>query len=119
MTLHLELGERIEEEFGERLESFPELRQDAVLLALDGGVALEIRYAGPDEYAFNWVWRDAALRIDTAPLHPGLATSPNHLHGAGGEVRADPLTRPGRDPWENVRAVIAALLADPLLGEAS
>ena len=32
-----------------------------------------------------------------------------------GSLYADPLTRPGAPPWDNLRRVIAPLLADPLL----
>lgn len=115
MNLHLELQECIEEEFGERLSAIPELKQDALILGLDNGVMVEIRYAGPAAYALAWVWNGAMLRIDTAPVHPHLSTFPNHLHDAEGTIRADPITRPDADPWDNTRALIEVLLEQPLL----
>ena len=115
MTLHLALKEEIERRYADVLTGDPELAQDALLLRLENGVALELRFAAADAYAIGWRWGEAELRIDTAPLHADLATFPNHLHDAEGRLRADPLTRPGREPWDNVRIVIDALLADPLL----
>ena len=51
----------------------------------------------------------------TAPTHPALATTPNHLHRADGSVVADPLTRIDRSPKENLARVIEALGRDPQL----
>jgi hypothetical protein len=115
---HAALKEAIDREFAAALVEPAELCLDALLLRLANDVALELRIAGPAEYAMAWRWGDAELRIDTAPLHRELATFPNHLHDADGALCADPLTRPGRDPWDNVRTVIAALLEDPLLESA-
>ena len=118
MTIHLALKERIEERYRDALAGPIELRQDALLVQLGNGVIAELRFASADEYVIAWRWGDAELRIDTAPLHAGLATYPNHLHDAVGEVRSDTITRPQREPWDNARAVIDALLADPLLRSA-
>ena len=115
MSLHLELKERIEDAYGEQLPGGVELKQDALLLQFDSGLALELRFASADEYAISWLWGDAEMRIDTAPLHAPLKSQPNHFHDDEGRVRDDPLTRPGIAPWDNVRTVIDALLADPLL----
>jgi hypothetical protein len=76
---------------------------------------MEARFGAEDEYAFNWRWGEAELRIDTAPLHPILATFPNHLHDNVGVLRLDPVTDPARSPWENLRVLVAALMVDPLL----
>ncbi|NTV11738.1 MAG: hypothetical protein HGA47_13345 [Zoogloea sp.] len=114
--MHLELAETISQRLSEHLAAELEIKQDALLLELDNGVMLEIRYAAPDAYAFNWVWGEAMLRIDTAPCHADIGGS--HLHTAGGEVRADHLTRPGADPMDNLRALMDALRDDPLLGTA-
>lgn len=119
MTLHQDLKDRLEQDYGDRLHGPVDLKQDALLLSLANDTQMEIRYATPHEYSLAWQWGDASLRIDTAPLHAGLTTWPNHLHGADGRVHADPLTVPGRDPWENVRCVLDALLADPLLPESA
>ncbi len=115
MSLHLELKEQIEAVYGEQLPEGVELKQDALLLQFDSGLAVELRFASADEYAISWLWGDAELRIDTAPLHPGLKTQPNHLHDDEGRVLEDPLTQPGAVPWGNVRKVIDAILVDPML----
>ncbi len=116
--IHLELQECIDREFAGALAQRTELCQDALLVRLGNEIVAELRFLTADEYSIGWRWGDAELRIDTAPVHPELATFPNHLHDADGKIRADPLTRPGAAPWENARAVIAALLEDPLLAGA-
>jgi len=115
MSLHLELKEKIESCYGAQLPAGVELKQDALLLQFDSGLAVELRFASADEYAINWLWGDAEMRIDTAPLHTELKTHPNHFHDVDGVLRDDPLTQPGAAPWDNVRKVIDAVLADPLL----
>jgi hypothetical protein len=113
--LHLELSETIGQHYADAgLESIQTL-QDALLLTLENGVDMEIRYPSAEEYAIAWRWGEAELRIDTAPSHPDLATVPNHLHRDDGSVVADPLTHPGAEPWVNLRAVIDAVLKAPLL----
>ena len=115
MMLHLDLKQKIDEHYAGHLQAPVQLAQDALTLRLMNGVAIELRFADEQEYAVSWQWGDAQMKIDTAPLHPDLATFPNHLHGADDSLRADPVTQPGRGAWENVRSVIDALLADPLL----
>ena len=115
MSLHLELKERIEVHYGARLPAGVELRQDALLLEFDTGLAMELRFASASEYLIGWLWGEAEMRIDTAPLHTELGTQPNHYHDDEGRLRDDPLTQPGADPWDNVRKVIDAVLDDPLL----
>jgi hypothetical protein len=115
MRIHLALKEEIEARYGDALAAPPELKQDALLLTLANGVALEVRFAARDEYSIAWQWGEALLRIDTAPFHPGLATYPNHLHDAEGKVHPDPLTATERDPEDNLCAVVDALMRDPLL----
>jgi hypothetical protein len=114
--IHAFLKERIESEFAQALES-AELCRDALLVRLRNDVTIELRFADAGEYAIGWQWGDVQLRIDTAPVHPHLATFPNHLHDGDGQLRSDRITRPGDDPWDNVRMLIAALLEDPLLRE--
>lgn len=116
MTEHIALKDRIDRHFADQLDAPTQLLQDALLLRLGNGLTMELRFASADEYAMVWQWGDAQLRIDTAPLHPQLATFPQHLHVLNGGVCADPLTLPGRAPWDNARALIEAVLADPLLG---
>lgn len=115
MSTHLDLAAQIEEAFGEHLESPVDLKLDALIVQLDNGATLEARIAAPDAYAIAWAWGEAELRIDTAPLHPQLDTFPNHFHAADGSLQRDPLTRCGAAPWDNLRAVIDAILIDPLL----
>lgn len=114
MSLHLELLPAIENEFGARLAAPPQLAQDALLIRLDNGVSLEVRYLDATHYSLQWLWGEAVARIDTAPVHPELASFPNHWHDSTGRLRADPVTLPGRAPWFNLRALILALLEDPI-----
>ena len=115
MMLHLDLKEKIDAHYADRLQAPVQLAQDALTLRLTNDVVIEVRFASEQEYAVSWQWGDARLKIDTAPLHPDLATFPNHLHDADDTLRADPITQPGRSAWENMRDIIDALLADPLL----
>ncbi|MCC6533008.1 MAG: hypothetical protein IT531_10705 [Burkholderiales bacterium] len=117
MNVLLDLSARLIDELGEQLASPPQLAHDALLVRLDNGVALELRFTPAGEYSIGWSHGDTSMRIDTAPVHPELATYPNHLHGRDGTARADPLTDPQRSPWENLRAVIEHVRADPLLRE--
>ena len=116
MSLHLELGAVIDASFADELASPVEQKQDAMVVRLSNGVTLHVRYAAPDAYSLRWLYGDAESGIDTAPLHPGLKTFPNHFHDANARVTADPLTRPDAPPAENVKTVIRALLDDPMLG---
>jgi hypothetical protein len=112
MTIHTQLADAIGQHYGERLTQPPQLTQDALTLAFDSGLLVQLRFANADEYSIQWSFDGRELRIDTAPLHPGLTSFPNHLHDADGTVRADTLTRPGRAPWENLQAVLDSLLGD-------
>ena len=113
--LHLQLKGQIEKEYAEHLSREVAMLQDALRLTFDNGVEAELRYVDPEAYSLCWLWGDAEFRIDTAPLHSGLKTFPNHLHDAEGNIVDDPLTVHGADPWRNVRAVLDALLANPML----
>lgn len=115
MSLHLELKEHIKSHFSDQLEGEPTLRQDALQIQFDTGLLMELRYLNRDEYSLKWLWGDAELRIDTAPLHADLSTYPNHFHDADANLRPDPVTVPGREPWDNVRELIGRVLQDPLL----
>ena len=112
--LHLELKDEIAARYGDELAAAPGVAQDALTVAFLNGLVVELRYLNADEYSVQWLWREALLRIDTAPVHPDLATFPNHFHDAGGAVRPDILTVPGREPWENVRILLDAILENPL-----
>lgn len=115
MSLHHMLKERIGSHYARQLEREPQLRQDALQLHFDSGLVMELRYINSLEYSLQWLWGDAELCIDTAPMHKDLTTFPNHLHDAEAKLRPDTMTVPGRDPWENVRHLIDRLLEDPLL----
>lgn len=114
--VHAPLSDEVITRYGERLRCAPQPSLDALILRFDTGLAVELRFAGADEYSICWQWQDTEWRIDTAPLHAQLASFPTHLHTADGGVRPDPLTVPGRPPWENLRAVLDALLENPCLG---
>lgn len=118
MSLHLELGAAIEAAFPNALESPVEQKQDAMIIRLNNGITLNVRYAAPDAYSMRWTYGDGDVEIgiDTAPLHRALATFPNHLHTADGGVTADPITRPGAPPEDNLQNLVRALLENPLLG---
>lgn len=118
MSLHLELGEAIGHAFQDALAEAVELRQDALVVRLKNGVTLEVHYLAADAYSLRWTCGEIESGIDTAPLHPDLATFPNHFHDAAGRVVADPITRPDAAPEDNLRRLIRALLDDPTLGAA-
>ncbi|HKR44214.1 MAG TPA: hypothetical protein VJU59_31855 [Paraburkholderia sp.] len=114
--LHIELKEQIEAAFDTTQLVSVTLCRDALELSLTNGVDLTLRIADPSEYAMNWRWGEAAMGIDTAPVHPTLGTFPNHLHTPDGRTVDDPVSEAGVAPWQNVRRLIARLLAQPLLG---
>jgi hypothetical protein len=114
--LHIELKEQIEATFDATQLASVTLCRDAVDVSLANGVELTLRVAGPAEYVMSWRWGEAAMCIDTAPLHDTLDTFPNHLHTPDGRAVDDPVSEIGADPWRNVSALISRLLAQPLLG---
>lgn len=114
MSLHLELADLLGSEFSDRLRGDIERKQDALLVPVADDIVLTVRYASPTEYSLRWTTGDTEAGIDTAPLHRGLDTFPNHLHYSDGRVVADPVTDPGRAPIENLRRLIDALCDDPV-----
>ena len=114
MTLLIELKEAVDASLLPHLEEPATLCRDALILRLNNGVIMELRFASAEEYALTWRYGDAEFRIDTAPVDHAVATSPHHLHDMNGQVYADPVTRPGATPLDNTRALIMAVLADPL-----
>jgi len=116
MTLHATLADEIVSRFGEHLDGAPRIGQDALTLQFQNGLVLQARFASPEEYSIQWRFGEAELRIDTAPLHPGLSTFPHHLHDSQSRIRPDPFTIPGRSPWDNLRAVLDVILENPLAG---
>ncbi|HJV27791.1 MAG TPA: hypothetical protein VJ673_19070 [Aromatoleum sp.] len=115
MSLHIELADALHVAFGAHLSATHQ-KQDALIVQLDNGTELTVRYPAPDAYSLRWTFQGAELGIDTAPLHEGLKTFPNHLHQADGRVVADPVTKSESTPAENLTRLVAALLKDPLLG---
>lgn len=111
MNPHAIIVEQVVDRFGERLVANPQLAHDAVTLEFAGGLTVQARFAGSDEYSIEWRRGGGQFRIDTAPLHRGLASFPNHRHEPDGSVLADRLTRPGAAPWDNLRAVLDVLLS--------
>ncbi len=109
------IRQNLEESFGDALLEPTIAHHDVLIARLKNGVTLEIRYPDTHEYSILWRWDGAMSVIDTAPIHSDPASFPNHLHDANGVVREDPLTDPAADPWDNVRAVLLAVLSDPKL----
>lgn len=116
MSLHLELASIIESTLADALDAPIEHKQDVMILRLANGITLDVRYAAADAYSMRWLYGDAELGIDTAPLHPDLPTFPNHLHDADGVARPDPITQAGASPADNLQKLVRALLENPLLG---
>lgn len=107
----LHLAETVEENCGKWLAGPVEIRQDALLLTIDGDVRLEVRMAAPDAYSFTWTWGDALLRIDTAPHGNSNAA---HLHRADGSRQPSPLPHDAT-PEARLATLVRLLASDPLL----
>ncbi|MCB1896928.1 MAG: hypothetical protein H6945_00945 [Zoogloeaceae bacterium] len=118
MNLHIDLARVVGATFAGHLATEPDLRQDALLLQLRDGTSIEIRYAAADAYSLGWRRKGLWRRIDTAPCHPELATWPNHFHIGDGDVRADPVTRCGAEPWHNLRVLVQALVEQSVVLQA-
>jgi hypothetical protein len=115
ISLHLLLQERLEEVYGSRMSEPVRVAQDALLLAFDTGLMMEIRCFSADEFSIHWSWGEAELRLDTAPVHAGLPGYPLHLHGDDGTVVASPAGVHDADPWVTLSRLLDILLVDPLL----
>ena len=118
ISLHLLLQERIEEKYGERLVEPVRLAQDALLVSFDTGLMMEVRYFSGEEFCVHWSWGEAELRLDTAPVHPGLRGGPRHLHRDDGSVVEYPPSVQDADPWAAFSTLLDVLLDDPLLERA-
>jgi hypothetical protein len=108
--LHHLLSEICEEEFSDLLDGKPRVYYDGLELKFADGSTLLVRYFSGDEYSFHWIREKEDFRIDTAPLHKGLDTFPNHLHDSTGEVKKDGVTDPKDAPEENLRRVIGLVV---------
>ena len=115
MSLHLELSDAIISNYGEQLLDPPQVSHDAILVQFSSGLSLECRFANKDEYSVAWQWQGKMFRIDTAPVHSDLDTFPNHLHLPDGTITSDPLTQPGRLPWDNLELILERLTSSPAL----
>lgn len=116
MSLHIELANSIEKLFGQFLDVPIEQKQDAMIIRLNNGVTIYVRYAAADAYSLRWTYGNAEAGIDTAPLHRDLSTFPNHFHDANNRILADPVTRPDAAPDENLRQLIQRLVDEPMFG---
>jgi hypothetical protein len=105
MILHQRLSEICEEEFRKVLAGKPQVYYDGLELKLLDGSTLTVRYNTREEYSFQWNGR-RMMRIDTAPLHKGLDTFPNHLHDGKDKIKKDDITNPKDPPEDNLRRVI-------------
>lgn len=115
ISVHLMLKDKIEEHYADRLCEPVRLAQDALLLSFDSGLMVEVRYFSRDEYSIGRGWGEAELRIDTAPVHAGCVTFPQHLHDDTAALQANTATAPGTECWLNFSRLIDVLLVDPLL----
>lgn len=118
-SVHLLLKEKLETQYAERLSEPVRMAQDALILAFDSGLLMEVRYYSANEYMISWSWGEAELRIDTAPVHTNCRTFPQHLHGDNGTIVADSVTLPGTDCWTNFSRLLDILLVNPLLENAT
>lgn len=114
---HLRIRAMLDDEFSGALAAPVGATLDALEVRLANGVVLTLHAASPEQYSFSWHGGDPSRRaiLDTAPCHRAIAGHPAHLHHADGRVLADPVTRAGVDPVDNVRALVSELLANPRL----
>ncbi|HYD60121.1 MAG TPA: hypothetical protein VEC35_07185 [Noviherbaspirillum sp.] len=113
--IHLLLKEQVEEAYASSLTEPVRLAQDALLMSFDNGLMMEVRCFSSDEFSIHWSWGDAELRLDTAPVHAGMAGFPRHLHRDDGTVVEDPVDVSDPDPCIAFSRLLDVLLADPLL----
>lgn len=114
MNINLDLEEKIKHCYAEHIEKI-ELKQNALIVNFDNGLRVDLRYLNLYEYFIAWYSGDRHWKIDTAPLHKELRTSPNHMHDDRGVIVEDPLTHPGESAWGNTRRLLDAILKSPSL----
>ncbi|HTN67363.1 MAG TPA: hypothetical protein VL051_14395 [Burkholderiaceae bacterium] len=115
ISVHMLLKQELERHYAGRMTEAPRLAQDALVLAFDTGLLMEVRYHNSDEYSISWSYGEHQLALDTAPLHGTHASFPRHLHAADDTIRPDDATRTGAGCWENFSALLEILLTNPLL----
>ena len=103
--IHEKLIESLNGELVSFLKGEPEFLYDGITVSLKAGVKLQIIYPEIDQYVFAWERDGVTYRIDTAPLHKDLDTSPNHFH-IGDELKSDELTSPQKSPEDNLKSVL-------------
>ena len=104
-SIHERLVDILTGDLSSHLEGEPEFLYDGIKANIKTGIKLQIIYPENNEYMFAWEKDTVQYRIDTAPLHKELKTSPNHFH-SGGEVKNDDLTGIKKSPEENLKSVI-------------
>ena len=115
ISVHWGLEDKLQSHYALRLAEPVRLAQDALMLSFDTGLSVEVRYFSAQEYSIMWRWRDAELRIDTAPTHPDCTTFPRHLHCEDGTLVPAVATSADTDCWLNLSGLLDLLLEDPLL----
>ncbi len=108
-SIHERLVDVLNGELSSHLEGEPEFLYDGIKANLKTGVKLQIIYPATDEYLFSWEKDGVTCRIDTAPLHKELKTSPNHFH-SGDEIKNDELTSLKKSPEDNLKSVVEFIL---------
>jgi hypothetical protein len=111
ISVHLLLKQGLERDYANRISEPPRLAQDALTLAFDTGLLMELRYVSADAYSIEWSNGEHDLRIDTAPV----GSDARHLHGPTDSRLSDSLMRAGADCWKNFSGLLDVLLRDPLL----
>lgn len=109
-----ELRERLQKlpkmaatEFTDILREDPEVFRDRIRLIFNDESFMDIRYPINHDYSFHWQRRGEVYRINTAPHHPELETSPRHMHTGKEEVvKRDSVTSLDNPPEENLRRVL-------------
>ena len=104
-SIHERLVDLLNGELSSHLDGEPEFPYDGIKVNIKGGAKLHIIYPAKEEYMFSWERDGVTCRIDTAPLHKELKTSPNHFH-SGDEVKNDELTSPKKSPEDNLKSVM-------------
>jgi hypothetical protein len=112
ISVHLMLKEGLERDYAARISEPPRLAQDALTLAFDTGLLMELRYFSADAYSIEWSNGEHDLRIDSAPV----GTEARHLHGPDDSRLPAGLMCGGADCWKNFSELLDVLLRDPLLG---
>jgi hypothetical protein len=111
ISVHLMLKDGLERDYADRISEPARLAQDALTLAFDTGLLMELRYVSADAFSIEWSNGEHDLRIDTAPV----GSDARHLHGPDGSHLPDSLMRAGADCWTNFSELLDVLLRDPLL----